>query len=102
MDRCCQVLLYYINKELSERIEKIHTGIADLEKAVERLNGFIDEVKHPMIYDYVDENMPEWAREPIQKLRDNGVLKGDKDGRLGLTDEMLRLLVVIERIRICE
>lgn len=50
-----------------------------------------------MIYNYVDENMPEWARNTVQKLISNGYLKGDADGKLGLTHDMLRMLVIIDR-----
>ena len=51
----------------------------------------------PMIYDYMDENMPEWAKPTIQKLMDKGVLVGDEDGRLGLTMDMLRIFVANDR-----
>ena len=49
------------------------------------------------IYDYVDENMPEWARPTIQKLVDKGVLKGDEDGKLGLTYDLMRMLIINDR-----
>lgn len=51
----------------------------------------------PMVYDYIDDNMPSWAREPIGKLRDKGVILGDEHGRLGLTAEMLRMFVMLDR-----
>lgn len=50
-----------------------------------------------MIYNYIDENMPEWARPTIQKLVDKGLLKGDEQGRLGLNDTMLKIFVVNDR-----
>ena len=50
-----------------------------------------------MIYNYVDENMPEWARNTVQKLIDKGYLKGDADNELGLTHDMLRILVILDR-----
>ena len=49
------------------------------------------------IYDYVDENMPEWARPTIQKLVDKGVLKGDEDGKLRLTYDLMRMLIINDR-----
>lgn len=50
-----------------------------------------------MIYNYVDENMPEWARKTVQKLVDKGYLKGDESGKLGLNDTMLKVFVVNDR-----
>lgn len=51
----------------------------------------------PAVYDYIDGNMPEWARPTVQKLVERGTIKGDEHGRLGLTEEMLRLLVWHDR-----
>lgn len=50
-----------------------------------------------VIYDYVDDNMPEWARPTIQKLVDKGFLKGDEEGKLGLTEELMRMFIVNDR-----
>ena len=49
-----------------------------------------------MIYNYIDDNMPAWARPTVQKLVDAGYLQGDGEG-LNLTDDMLRMLVVLDR-----
>ena len=49
-----------------------------------------------MIYNYIDNNMPEWARPTIQKLVDRGILKGDGDG-LNLDENLMRLLVINDR-----
>lgn len=50
-----------------------------------------------MIYNYVDENLPEWARPTIQKLIDKGLLKGNENGELGLNDTMLKIFVINDR-----
>lgn len=50
-----------------------------------------------VIYDYVDDNMPEWARPTIQKLVDKGFLKGDEEGKLGLTYDLMRMLIINDR-----
>ena len=34
-----------------------------------------------MIYNYIDNNMPDWARPTIQKLCDKGYLKGNEKRR---------------------
>lgn len=56
-------------------------------------NGDEDE----MIYNYIDKNMPEWARPTIQKLVDKGLLKGNEKGELGLNDTMLKIFVINDR-----
>lgn len=48
-------------------------------------------------YDYIDENMPDWARETIQKLVNKGYIVGDEYGRLRLTEEDLKYFVVNDR-----
>lgn len=48
-------------------------------------------------YDYIDNNMPNWARETIQKLVNKGYIEGDVYGRLRLTEEDLRYYVVNDR-----
>lgn len=55
------------------------------------------EVKKEMLYNYIDENMPAWARPTIQKLVDKGALQGNEKGELLLTDIMLRIFVANDR-----
>ena len=50
-----------------------------------------------MIYNYIDENMPQWARATVQKLVDKGYLNGNEKGELGLNDTMLKIFVVNDR-----
>ena len=50
-----------------------------------------------MIYDYMDDNMPSWAKPTIQKLMNKGILVGDDKGRLGLTMDMLRIFAANDR-----
>ncbi len=64
----------------------------------EELKSEIDGMK-PMIYDYIDDNMPQWARGTVQKLKDKGFLRGDENGRLGLTHEMMRTLVILDNAK---
>ena len=73
-----------------------------LKEQVEYLTGVVEALANPMIYNYIDENMPEWARESVQKLYDAGIIKGtgvDDSGfpTLGLDYLTLRLLVLIDR-----
>lgn len=42
--------------------------------------------------------MPAWAREEAQRLIDRGALKGGTDGRLDLSEDMLRTMIVCQRM----
>lgn len=48
------------------------------------------------LYDYIEE-CPAWARETVQKLVDKGIICGEDEGRLGLTYDLMRLLVINDR-----
>ncbi len=51
-----------------------------------------------MIYNYMDNNMPDGAKPTVQKLIDKGALKGNEKGELLLTDVMLRIFVIHDRM----
>ena len=51
-----------------------------------------------MVYNYIDENMPDWAKPTVRKLISKGALKGDEKGQLMLTGTMLRLFVIHDRM----
>ena len=50
-----------------------------------------------MIYNYMDDNMPSWAKPTIQKLMDRGIISGTDDNELGLTMDIIRTLVIIDK-----
>nr|DAM70740.1 MAG TPA: hypothetical protein [Caudoviricetes sp.] len=79
--------------ELKAKNEKQDEIIDIMGKEIQELK----EATTPVIYDYIDENMPDWAKPTIQKMKDKGFLQGDEEGRLGLTMEMLRLFVTNDR-----
>lgn len=71
-----------------------------LVETVEGIRKDVDvlaQTSNKMVYAWVDANMPEWARPTITKLCEKGILKGDEEGKLNLTDEMLRIFVVNDR-----
>ena len=68
--------------ELKNLIEKQAVEIADLKNINKQL---VNVVQTTMIYDYVDDNMPDWARKAVQAAMDYGALVGDEQGRLGLS-----------------
>lgn len=43
-------------------------------------------------------DVPEWAQDAVQKLVDDGALVGAGDGKLGLSLDMLRTMIVCQRI----
>lgn len=68
-----------------------------LQEQVEYLISVIKELNDPFIYNYIDENMPEWARESVQAAVDANVLVGDKDNGWGLTYEDLKHITWMHR-----
>ena len=68
-----------------------------LVKSVSELSAKVDKLCNKMIYAWIDDNMPEWARPTISKLVQKGYLKGDNEGKLMLDDNMLRTLVILDR-----
>lgn len=68
-----------------------------LQKTVDQLASKINKLlEDKMIYNYIDDNMPEFARGTVKKLCDKGYLKGDEGG-LNLNYDMLRILVILDR-----
>lgn len=76
--------------------EELKNMIAEISIKVDDISDRLYKTENPMIYNYIDENMPEWARPTIQKLVDKGYINGD-DGGLALTDEMLRIFTILDR-----
>lgn len=75
--------------ELKDLINAQAAKIADLQNINRQL---IAVVQTTMIYDYVDKNMPDWARKPVQAAMDCGAIQGDENGRLGLSYKDLRAI----------
>ena len=44
------------------------------------------------------ENVPDWAKETVQKVVDAGALKGDENGNLNLSSDLTRTLVILDRL----
>ena len=76
-------------KNYDEIINKMGEEIASLKEEVKIL-------KNPMIYNFVDENMPGLAKEAVQWCIDKGIISGTGNG-LNLTDAKLWTCVVIHR-----
>lgn len=46
------------------------------------------------------EEIPEWGKTTVEKLINKGALKGDENGNLNITEEMLRTFVIHDRLGI--
>lgn len=85
-------------EELKSKNESQDAIINTMGGEISRCANDIREINNRLMrYDYVDANMPSWAVPTITKLVNKGYLKGDDQGRLGLTDDLLRLYVVNDR-----
>ena len=73
------------------------TQYEELKALLQGIEARISVIEGKMIYNYIDNNMPDWARPTIQKLVDKKLLVGNEKGELGLTEEMLKLYVVNDR-----
>lgn len=77
--------------------EELKKMITDVSEALDKTGDRITKLENPMVYNYVDNNMPDYAKSTIQKLLNKGYLKGETNGQLNLTDNMLRMLVILDR-----
>lgn len=77
--------------------DELKHEISELTETVKLLATELHNIKNPMIYNYIDDNMPNWARDAVKWAVDNNILKGDGDG-LNLDDKDLRYIVMIKRI----
>lgn len=76
--------------------EELKQTTNHLEAMIAEVNDNLNKLSNPMIYNYIDNNMPKWAKETIEKLVSKNILKGDENG-LGLTEDVLRILVICDR-----
>ena len=81
--------------------EELKSMIGNLSNMIQALNSKVQKMENPMIYNYIDGNMPDWAKPTIQKLVNNGMLKGNENG-LNLTEDLMRILVKNDRAGLYE
>lgn len=78
--------------------EELKNEITQLTETVKVLATELSNLKHPMIYNYIDKNMPEWARSAVSWAVENGILNGDENG-LNLDNKDLRYITMMYRMR---
>lgn len=77
-------------------------GLTDMTEAQVKsiaMKALSEVIKPQTVYNGVDE-CPAWAKETVQKLLNKGFLQGDADGKLNLTYDLLRVLVINDRAHI--
>lgn len=86
-----------VNERLRELREAEEKEEEDMERA--EIRSVVEEVlkeRDAAVYDTIGQ-VPEWGREVVERLVERGALRGDGGG-LGLTYDMLRILVVLGRL----
>lgn len=73
----------YINKYLDEQKNK--KGVEEILAEIKRYKNIKD--------------MPEWQQEYVKKWVDAGYIKGTSDGSLDFTEDMIRVLIIAERMQ---
>lgn len=98
-----QVKYYFVCEKPQEiKKEDDEAMTVDEKNAFDKLTKRVETLeKQAMIYNYVDINMPDWAKPTIIKLVNNGYLTGTEQG-LGLTMDLMRLLVILDRAEMFE
>lgn len=87
-----------VEEELTmAQYEELKAAISTLKTENAALKTEIAELKTPMIYNYIDGNMPEWAREGVNYCVEHGLIQGTGDG-LGLDDKDLKYCTIIMRL----
>ena len=82
-------------EELKNRIDEMSVNLTGIINDMDRK---LEKLTNPMIYNYIDDNMPYWAHDAVKWAVDNGILKGDENG-LSLDDKDLRYITMMYRLR---
>ena len=81
-------------EELKQLITSKDEIINKMGQEIAALQSIVNMPK--MIYNYIDDNMPQWAHEDVKWCADNGIVLGTGKG-LGLDDKDLRICAMIRR-----
>lgn len=76
-------------------------GGGNLDLSMDMIRGLVVGAKYAAArnprYETIDD-VPGWAREETQKLVERGALKGDAHGKLNVSMDMLRTMIVCQRM----
>ena len=83
---------------IDNTVTSLHSTVSCIDDSLTNLyasvNALIDRVDKR--YNSIDE-VPLWYRESVEKLVKNGVIHGDENGRLGLTEDLVKTLTILDR-----
>lgn len=82
-----------IDRAMETMEKKLGTQMEQTEKA---LAARVEALEAKKIY-HTAEEIPDWGKAEVTALMAEGILKGDLNGDLKLSEEMLRLLVILKR-----
>lgn len=82
---------------IDDTVTRLHSKVSDIDKSLSNLYAIFQRmIDTKTVYNSVQE-VPEWYRPTVQKLVNKDILRGDEQGRLNLTEETVRVLVVNDR-----
>lgn len=86
-------------EELKQIIERQEQTISQMQHTIDDLTDTTQAVAAQAYpeWNYIDKNLPEWATPTIQKLVDAGILKGNENNELELSNQLLRSFVILDR-----
>ena len=93
----CPGRYYPLDEMKNSYNESEDVDMEELKKELENLKERVEKLENPMIYNYIDDNMPQWAHEGVQFCLDNGIIKGTGEG-LGLDDKDLKYCTMMMRM----
>ncbi len=88
------------NWELPQKLREELKEMEELKQALQELKKEVEEVKSqmPKIYHYT-QDVPDWGRAIVQKYLDSGWFSGAAADDLNLSEDMLRIMVVLDRMK---
>ena len=91
---------YEGDEEMKEKIKALEIKVAELENEVIASGAIIDALleRMPRVYHYTVD-IPEWGRATVQRMLDEGVFSGAAEDDLNLSEDMLRMMVIMERTK---
>ena len=96
-EKVAKTICYAIAGKIPNNEEELTMSqYEELKQMISGLSEKIDAATNPMIYNYIDDNMPDWAKEAVKWAVDNSIIQGTGEG-LELDDTKLWLLTVLYR-----
>ena len=87
-----------INRSDDEMTEAEKAKVKAIDDSLTNLYGIVRDMKerNPVYKTIAD--VPDWGKGTVQKLIDSGVMRGDENGEINVSGDMLRGMVIMERM----